>query len=381
MATEASPTTGYATPKAVTNVVTIKLISNSISTTVPSSVTYTPSPITLSGTATDGGSVTFTITNSPIASISGNQLLLKGPGGNIRIIATETSPTKGYATPKAVTNSINVIQLSNSITWSYPATGGTVARNSPLTLSAVATDLGNVSYSIAAADASKGTISGSTLTLKTNSSGTIHLIATESTPAIGYVVAKAVTNAVVISTNLIAPLISSVNIPTQTYSSNATVTVSPTSSSPGAITLSTKGRGTVSGTTVTLTGSGSVAVYATQAASGNYTAVTEPVQVATFTVLKGVQTITFPNLSYPGTITLGSSIAVPQPTSSLGYPVSVTATGGVYANNQITINAPGTVTITATAQGDANWNAATPVSHTFGVNSKGGGQYSFSPLN
>ena len=382
VATEASPVTGYAAPKNVTNTITIKQLSNSITTSVPASVTYSSSPTSLSGTATDGGSVTFSLTNSPIASISGNQLSLKGPAGTIKVMAQEASPLTGYARPAAVTNTIVVSQLSNSIAWSSPSSGATVSRTAPVSLSASATDNGSITYSIATADVSKGTLSGSTLTLKTNSTGTIHLIASEATAATGYAKAVSVTNAVTISTNATtSPTISPVSISSQTYSTNATVTVSPISSSPGAITLSVSGPATVSGTTVTLTGGGIVTVSATQAASGNYTAVTVPVQVASFTVNKGSQTITFPALSYPGSITLGSSISVPQPTSSSGLSVSLAATGAAYANNQLTINAGGTVTITATQAGNANFNAASPVSHQFSVNSKGGGEYSFSPLN
>ena len=362
--------------------ITIKQLSNSITTSVPASVTYSSSPTSLSGTATDGGSVTFSLTNSPIASISGNQLSLKGPAGTIKVMAQEASPLTGYARPAAVTNTIVVSQLSNSIAWSSPSSGATVSRTAPVSLSASATDNGSITYSIATADVSKGTLSGSTLTLKTNSTGTIHLIASEATAATGYAKAVSVTNAVTISTNATtSPTISPVSISSQTYSTNATVTVSPISSSPGAITLSVSGPATVSGTTVTLTGGGIVTVSATQAASGNYTAVTVPVQVASFTVNKGSQTITFPALSYPGSITLGSSISVPQPTSSSGLSVSLAATGAAYANNQLTINAGGTVTITATQAGNANFNAASPVSHQFSVNSKGGGEYSFSPLN
>jgi hypothetical protein len=382
VATEASPVTGYASPKNVTNTITIKQLSNAITTSVPSSVTYSPSPISLSGTATDGGSVTFSLTNSPIASVSGNQLTLLGPAGTIKVVAQEVSPLTGYARPAAVTNTIVVSQLSNSISWSSPSSGATVSRTAAVSLSASATDNGSISYSIATADSAKGTLSGSTLTLKTNSTGTIHLVASEATAATGYAKAVAVTNVVTISTNgAITPTISPVTIGSQTYSTNATVTVSPTSTSPGAITLSVSGPATVSGTTVTLTGAGIVTVSATQSASGNYTAVKSPVQVASFTVNKGSQTITFPSLSYPGSITLGSSISVPQPTSSSGLSVSLAATGAAYANNQLTINAGGTVTITATQAGNANFNAASAVSHSFSVNSKGGGEYSFSPLN
>jgi hypothetical protein len=385
VASEVSPATGYIVAKSVTNTITITQNSNSITFSSPSSgaISYTASPITLNATATDGGNITFSTTASnSVGSISGNTLTLGGAAGTISIVASEASPVAGYAAARSVTNTLTVRQLSNSITWSSPSSGATVSRTTPVSLSASATDNGSIFYSIATADLAKGTLSGSTLTLTTNSTGTIHLVASEATAATGYAKAVAVTNVVTISTNgAITPTISPVTIGSQTYSTNATVTVSPTSTSPGAITLSVSGPATNSGTTVTLTGAGIVTVFATQSASGNYTAVTSPVQVASFTVNKGSQTITFPSLSYPGSITLGSSISVPQPTSSSGLSVSLSATGAAYANNQLTINAGGTVTITATQAGNVNFNAASAVSHSFSVNSKGGGEYSFSPLN
>ena len=324
-----------------------------------------------------------------MGSISGNTLTLGGAAGTISIVASEASPVAGYATARSVTNTLTVRQLSNSITWSSPSNGDSVSRYNPVSLSASATDSGSVSYSIATADAAKGTITGSTLTLKTNSTGTIHLIASEANAATGYAKASPVTNTVTISTNgTVAPIISQVNIGAQTYSTNATVTVSPTSTSPGAITLNVSGPATVSGTTVTLTGAGNVTVTATQAASGNYTAVTTPVQVASFTVNKGSQTITFPDLSIPaGSVAAGSSFSISKPTSDSGLNVSVAVSGPADYNpstGQITLKATGTitgtVTLTSTQAGNLNYNSATPVSHSFSINSKGGSLYSFSPL-
>jgi hypothetical protein len=382
VATESStPASGYAVAKPVTNVVTITQRSNSITFTAPKGTNNYTNSIPLTASVTDGGSITFSGSSS-VGSVSGSTLNLNGTAGTISIVATEALSATGYKTPTPVTNTITIKQLSNSISWSSPSSGATVSRTAAVSLSASATDNGSITYSIATADSAKGTLSGSTLTLKTNSTGTIHLVASEATAATGYAKAVAVTNVVTISTNgAITPTISPVTIGSQTYSTNATVTVSPKSTSPGAITLSVSGTATVSGTTVTLTGAGIVTVSATQSASGNYTAVKSPVQVASFTVNKGSQAITFPSLSYPGSITLGSSISVPQPTSSSGLSVSLAATGAAYANNQLTINAGGTVTITATQAGNANFNAASAVSHSFSVNSKGGGEYSFSPLN
>ncbi|HET9087350.1 MAG TPA: hypothetical protein VFN53_07500 [Acidobacteriaceae bacterium] len=70
---------------------------------------------------------------------------------------------------------------------------------------------------------------------------------------------------------------------TQTYG-EAPFAVSATSNSTGAITYSVvSGPATISGSTATLTGAGTVTLQASQAAAGYYTAGT---QTATFTVLQ-----------------------------------------------------------------------------------------------
>ena len=64
------------------------------------------------------------------------------------------------------------------------------------------------------------------------------------------------------------------------------------------------GPATISGSTATLTGAGTVTLQASEAAAGNYTAGT---QTATFMVLQAAQTITFAQIGTQmqgGTVTL-----------------------------------------------------------------------------
>ena len=66
VATEASPASGYAAAKPVTNVVTITQLSNSITFAAPanaSSANSASGPISLSATASDGGTVSFSTAN------------------------------------------------------------------------------------------------------------------------------------------------------------------------------------------------------------------------------------------------------------------------------------------------------------------------------
>ena len=89
----------------------------------------------------------------------------------------------------------------------------------------------------------------------------------------------------------------------QTYGA-APFAVSATSNSTGAITYSVvSGPATISGSTVTLTGAGSVTLKASQAADSNYAAGST---TATFTVGKAVLTVTAANqtIAYGGTRSL-----------------------------------------------------------------------------
>jgi hypothetical protein len=128
----------------------------------------------------------------------------------------------------------------------------------------------------------------------------------------------------------------------------------------------TSGPATVSGSTLTITGAGSVTVQATQAGNSNYAAATA-VSV-TFTVNPSTQTISFPN---PGTQTNGVAPITLSATASSGLAVSYTVTSGpaTVSGSTLTITGVGSVTVQATQAGTANYAAATPVSVTFTVNS------------
>jgi hypothetical protein len=114
-------------------------------------------------------------------------------------------------------------------------------------------------------------------------------------------------------------------VPNQTYG-NAPFTVSATSNSTGAFTYSVvSGPATISGSTVTLTGVGTVVLKASQAAAGIYAANS---QTASFTVAAGF-TIT----SLPGTENVfGGDIAIflleLQANSGFNGKVTLTCSGG-----------------------------------------------------
>jgi sugar lactone lactonase YvrE len=151
----------------------------------------------------------------------------------------------------------------------------------------------------------------------------------------------------------------------QTYGV-APITLTAAASSGLAVSYTvTSGPATVSGSTLIITGAGSVTVQAAQAGNSNYAAAT-PVSVS-ITVNKGTQTITFPNpstQSYPGTPIMLTGTA----SSGLAVGYTVTAGPATVSGSTLTIIGAGTVTVQATQAGNSNYSAATPVSVSFTVN-------------
>src|SRR6202035_1531528 len=138
---------------------------------------------------------------------------------------------------------------------------------------------GSATFSVAAASNSTGaftysvvsgpaTIGGSTVTLP--GAGTVVLQASEAADS-NY---TAATKNATFTVGAAAPTIS-FTVPNQTYGA-APFSVSATSNSTGAFTYSVvSGPATIAGSTVTLTGAGTVVLQASEAADSNYTADTK----------------------------------------------------------------------------------------------------------
>ena len=128
----------------------------------------------------------------------------------------------------------------------------------------------------------------------------------------------------------------------------------------------TSGPATVSGNTVTLTGTaGSVTIQATQVGNGTYSAATPISQTFAVSALTA-QTITFPPLSNgsandPPFVLIGTS------DSGLALSYAVTSGLATISGNAVTVTGVGVVTIQATQAGNSIYAPATPVSQSFTV--------------
>jgi len=124
------------------------------------------------------------------------------------------------------------------------------------------------------------------------------------------------------------------------------------------------GPATISGSTATLTGAGTVVLQAIQVAAGNYTTGT---QTASFTVATESQTITFTAPASP--VTYGVSPITLLATASSGLPVTFSVVSGPasISGNTLTITGVGTVEVAADQTGAADYAAAKEVTHNIVV--------------
>ncbi len=148
---------------------------------------------------------------------------------------------------------------------------------------------------------------------------------------------------------------------------DADFAVSATASSGLTVTFSstTTGVCTVSGTTVHIVAAGGCTIQADQAGNATYNAA--PSVPQSFTVSKANQTISFGALSAKQVLDPDFSVSA---TASSGLTVtfsSTTASVCTVSGTTVHLVTTGTCTIRADQAGDANYNAASPVSQSFAV--------------
>ena len=343
--------TNYAAATEVTQSIVINQASQTITFTAPTSpVTYGVSPITL--VATGGGSgnaVVFSVVSGP-GSVSGSTLTITGVG--TVVVAANQAGNSNYAAAAQVTQSIVVNQATPTITFTVP---NHTYGDAPFTVSATSNSSGAMTYSVVSGPA---TISSATVTL--TGVGTVVLQASQA--AAGNYAAGSKTASFTVAGQ--APTIT-FTVSNHTYG-DAPFSVSATSNSSGTLTYSVvSGPATISGSTVTLTGAGTVVLQASQAAAGNYAAGT---QNASVTVATESQTITFATPTSPVTYGVVPITLSASSTSGLTVTFSVLSGPASVSGGTLTITGAGTVVVAADQPGNTNYAAATEVTHSITVN-------------
>ena len=328
----------------------------------PSPVTYPVSPITLSATASSGLPVTFGVVSGP-GTVSGSTLTITGTG--TIVIAANQSGNASYLAAPQVNQSVVVSnQASQTINFTQPPSPVTYPV-SPITLSATASSGLSVTFSIVSGP---GTVSGSTLTV--TGVGTVVVAANQAGNA-SYLAAAQVNRSIVVNgqasqTINFTPPPSPVTYPV------SPITLSATASSGLPVTFSiVSGPGTVSGSTLTITGAGTIVVAANQPGNAGYSAAA-PVN-RSVVVNQASQTINFTPPSSPVTYPVSPMTLSATASSGLSVTFSIVSGPGTVSGSTLTVSGTGTIVISANQSGNANYSPAAPITQSVVVNSGGGG--------
>ena len=295
------------------------------------------------------------------------------PSG-VTSIGTSAFQGASSLTSVIIPTSVTSIGL-NALLYSVPATLTTTTLSnfsvptktvgdSPFQITAP-TSNSNGAFTYSSSNTAVATVAGTTITIVGSGSSTI----TASQAATANYTSKTITATLVVNTaTLTTTTLSNFSVPTKTFGDSSFQITAPTSNSNGAFTYSSSNTAvaTVSGTTITIVGSGSSIITATQAATANYTSKT-----ITATLVVNTATPVLSNFSVP-TKTFGESpFTITQPTSNIStgaftYSSSNTAVATV-SGTTITIVGSGSSIITATQAATANYTSRT-ITATFEVN-------------
>jgi sugar lactone lactonase YvrE len=350
--------------------------------------------VTLSATVTsadgtvDAGTVTFTVMQGATVIGTATTSGTVSSGSASVSYALPAATALGTYTIQAVynaggvfltssdsTHTLTVQKASQTINFTQPATPQTYVSGLQIDLSATGGASGNpIVFSIDSSSTQGiATISGSTVTV--TGIGTLVFDANQAGNA-DYAAAAQAQVTVVIS--LASQTITFNPPPTSpvTYSPGLNFSLVATGGASGnpivfTIDGSSSGTATISGTTVTVTGAGTLVIDANQAGNANYAAATQ-VQ-ATVQVNKASQTISFtppvsrvtyaPGLTIPLVATGGAS------GNAIIFTLDGTSTGtGTISGGMLTVTGAGTLVIDANQAGNTDYTAATQVQVSVVVN-------------
>ena len=173
---------------------------------------------------------------------------------------------------------------------------------------------------------------------------------------------SAINGSTVLTITGLAQTITFAALPGKTYG-DPDFALSASASSGLAVGFAALGSCTVSGATAHITGAGSCTITASQPGNASYAAA--PNVSRTFAIAKANQTISFAVLP---NVQLGDQDFIVNASASSGLPVGFAATGNcTVAAALVHVTGAGSCTITASQTGNANWNAASPVSRSFTI--------------
>ncbi|OJJ23432.1 hypothetical protein BKI52_03465 [marine bacterium AO1-C] len=310
-----------------------------------------------------GNAITYTSSNTSVATISGNTVTIVG-AGNTTITASQTGNTN-YNAATNVDQSLTVNKADQSIT--FGALSAKTFGDANFNLNATGGASGNtVTYT--SSNTSVATISGNTVTIVGVGNTTITASQTGNT---NYNVAPNVDQSLTVNKadqTITFGALSAKTFGDGDFNLNAT---GGASGSAITYTSSNTSVATISGNTVTIVGAGNTTITASQTGNTNYNAATDVDQ--SLTVNKADQRITF-DLSSDAIKTVGGpDFNLTATGGSSGNTVTFTSSNtsvATISGNTVTIVGVGNTTITASQAGNTNYNAATDVTQQLTITNK-----------
>lgn len=300
---------------------------------------YGTAAFAVSATSASSGAVTYSVTSGP-ATVAGSTVTLTGVG-TVALKASQAAAGTYAATTAttsfAVTAGDPGLAFVAIASQSYGAT--------PFTVSTTTKSGGSISYAVTSGPA---TISGNTVTL--TGAGTVVLAASQ--VASGNYAADTASTSFTVTGSATKTVLTLPAIWGSNFSAGA-FSIASTSNSPATITYAvTSGPATVSGSTVTPTGIGSVTVLVSQAATGTYTAASVS---RVITINAATPTLT---ISPIASVAYGSTPVTVSVASNSTGALTYSANGAAAtSSNMIAITSTGKVTVTVQQAAAGNYTA------------------------
>ena len=345
----------YAAATQVTKNVSANPASQTITpSSLPASAAY-KSSFTAAATASSGLTVTFTASGACTVAPGAATYTMTSGTGTCSVI-TNQAGNSNYSAAAQVTKTVSATPASQTISFTTgpPAAAG---YRTSFAVTATASSTLAVNYTSSGACSN----SGATYTM-TASSGTCSVIANQAGNS-NYSAAPTITLPV---TATQAPqAITFSNNPPATAPYNSTFKVAATGGASGnAVTFSSSGSCSNSGTTYTMTsGTGTCSVIANQAGNSNYAAATSVTKTVSASLV--AQTITFTS-NPPASANLNSSFTVAATGGGSGIAIVFTSSGAcTNSGAKYTItSSTGTCSVIANQAGNSNYAPAAQVTKT-----------------
>ena len=323
---QATPSIAWSTPAAITYGTLLSATQLDATSPVSGTFAYTPA----SGVTLTAGPHSLSVTFSPADTTDYTTAT-----STVQLAVNQSTPSIAWSTPAAITygTPLTATQLDATSpvagTFAYTPASGTILTAGPHSLSVTFTPTDTTDYSSA--------------------TSTVQLAVNQAAQAINFQAPTSPVNYGIAAMTLIA--------------------TGGASGNPVIFSI-VSGPGTLSGSTLTITGTGTLVIAANQAGNANYTAAPQVTQ--TIVVNNAAQTISFStgSLAYASGVTFGTTPLTLTATSSSGLAVSFSLVSGpaTLSGSTITVSGAGTVVIAANQPGNSDYAAAPQVTESIPVN-------------